>query len=315
MTTKTGRSSPVMPTDEEVERIVLGPDSLVWQRFSDARLFAGAGYALLLQVAHPTVGAGVRDHSTFEQDLWGRFLRTTDYLNLLVYGGREAAAMGRRLREVHRSIKGTNPDGTRYHALEPEAYAWVHATLLDAALRAHELFVGRPERHEIERFYAEYMPLGRLVGVRAEDLPPDLASFQEYFDEMVSERLEHNETVDRVLRSIVERPEPPPFMARAESLWRVLRIAPSRALRLATFGMLPPLLRQRFDVPWTRANRAELRAVAAASRAAGPLLPKSLRVMGPGHLRWRADEIYRGPLGAGGDGVLGAGQEPVAHAA
>jgi uncharacterized protein (DUF2236 family) len=308
-------SSPLMATDAEIEEIVLGPESLVWQRFSDVRLFAGAGYALLIQVAHPTVGAGVRDHSTFEQDPWGRFLRTADYLNLLVYGGREAAAMGHRLRDVHKQIKGTNPDGSSYHALEPEAYLWVHATLLDAALRAHELFVGRLEREEVERYYAEYMPLGRLVGVRAEDLPPDLSAFRDYFDSMMAERLEHNETVDRVLRSITDPPPPPPFIARVEPLWRLLRIAPSRALRLATIGMLPPLLRERFGVEWTRANRAELRAVAAASRAAGPLIPRRLALMGPGYLRWRADEIHRGPLGAGGDGTLGAGQEPVAHAA
>ncbi|MGH2953430.1 MAG: oxygenase MpaB family protein [Solirubrobacterales bacterium] len=307
--------SPVMPSEAEVKEIVLGPNSLVWRRFSDVRLFAGAGYALLLQVAHPTVGSGVRDHSTFEQDPWGRFLRTSDYLNLLVYGGREAAAMGRRLCELHKQIRGTNPDGTSYHALEPEAYAWVHATLLEAALRAHELFVGRLEPHEVDRFYAEYMPLGRLVGVRAGDIPGDWAGFREYFDAMVAERLEHNETVDRVLRSIVEPPAPPPFMARAAPLWRLLRIAPSRALRLATIGMLSPELRERFGVRWTRTNRAELRAVAAASRAAGPLIPRRLQLMGPGYLRWRADEIYKGPLGAGGDGVLGGQQPPVAHAA
>ena len=124
--------TPILPDDDEVEQIVLGPDSLVWQTFGNARLFFGAGYALMLQVAHPTVGSGVRDHSTFEQDPWGRLLRTMDYLYLFVYGGRDAAAMGRRLRHLHKQIKGTNADGSRYHALEPEAYAWVHATLMES---------------------------------------------------------------------------------------------------------------------------------------------------------------------------------------
>ena len=223
--------------------------------------------------------------------------------------------MGRRLREVHKSIKGTNPDDSTYNALEPEAYTWVHATLLDAALRAHELFVGRLAREDVERFYAEYMPLGRLVGVRAEDLPPDLASFQDYFDEMVSEGLEHNETVDRVLRSVTEPAPPPPFITRAEWLWRLLRIAPTRAHRLATIGMLPPILRHRFGITWTRSNGAELRAVAAASRTAGPLMPKRLRVMGPAYLRWRADAIARGPLGADGRHAGEVAPPAVPHAA
>ncbi|MGH2951082.1 MAG: oxygenase MpaB family protein [Solirubrobacterales bacterium] len=308
-------SSSVLPTDAEVDEIVLGPDSLVWQRFSDVRLFAGAGYALLLQVAHPTVGSGVRDHSTFEQDPWGRFLRTTDYLNLLVYGGRDAAAMGRRLRELHKTIRGANPDGSAYHALEPEAYAWVHATLLDAALRAHELFVGTLDADEIERFYSEYMPLGRLVGVRAEDLPADFAAFREYFDSVVAARLEHNETVDRVLRSIVRPGAPPPFLARAEPLWRLLRVPPARALRLASLGMMSPELRRLLGVEWSRANQTELRAIAAASRAVGPLIPRRLRLMGPEYLRWRADEILGGPLGAGGNGVPAADRVRVADAA
>src|SRR5687767_4469128 len=99
---------PLLATEEELDEIILGPDSLVCRLFDDPRLFAASGYALLLQVAHPTVGAGVRDHSTFEQDPWGRLLRTVDYLYLLTYAGREAAAVGRRLREVHKQIKGEN---------------------------------------------------------------------------------------------------------------------------------------------------------------------------------------------------------------
>ena len=55
-------------------------------------------YPLLLQVAHPTVGAGVHDYSDFEQRPWDRLMKTIDYVSLLVYGGRDAAAAGRRLR-------------------------------------------------------------------------------------------------------------------------------------------------------------------------------------------------------------------------
>lgn len=41
---------------------------------------AASGYALLLQVAHPTVGAGVAEHSNYAQDPFGRLIRTLDYL-------------------------------------------------------------------------------------------------------------------------------------------------------------------------------------------------------------------------------------------
>lgn len=250
-------------------------------------------------MAHPTVGAGVRDHSTFEQDPWGRLLRTVDYLTLLVYSGREAAEVGRRLREMHKQIRGSNPDGSRYHALEPEAYAWVHATLLEAGLAAHHRFIGPLSDRELDEFFAEYIPLGRLLGIRPGDLPSDRVGFRDYFDRMVAERLEHNETVDRVLRSLTEPGPPPQLPAAVERLWGLLRVPPAKVLELSTLGLLPPVLRERFGVDWSRTQQTELRALGAAARAVGPLMPRQLKQMGPSYLRWRAEEIARGPLGAG----------------
>jgi uncharacterized protein (DUF2236 family) len=110
---------------------------------SDVRLMAGAGYALMLQVSHPVVGAGVSEHSNFRADPWGRLLRTLDFTTSMVYGGPELAwETGRRVRQMHKHIKGELPNGEPYHSLEPEAYAWVHATLADSIIRSHMRFVG-----------------------------------------------------------------------------------------------------------------------------------------------------------------------------
>src|SRR3989440_12913579 len=84
----------LFPSDEELDQIIVGPDSVSWRRTSDARLYLAMLYPLLLQVAHPTVGAGVRDYSDFERRPWERLLRTIDYVSLLVYG-RGGAARGR----------------------------------------------------------------------------------------------------------------------------------------------------------------------------------------------------------------------------
>jgi uncharacterized protein (DUF2236 family) len=297
---------PLFASDNEIDDIILGPDSLMWQRFGDVRLFFASGYALLLQVAHPTVGAGVRDHSTFEEDPWGRLLRTTDFLNLMVYGGRDAAAMGRRLRDLHKSIRGTNPDGSKYSALEPEAYAWVHATLIDGAIRAHERFIGPLELHEVERFYAEYLPLGRLLGVRDGDLPTTWSGHLAYVEDMIDNRLEDNVTVQKVTKLMSKPGAPPPGLPFAR-LWPLLRMPPARALRISTFGLLPERLRELFGVRWTRFNDGELRALGRVSRSIGPVLPQSLKNIGPWYLQWRAEEIARGPLGPGG-GVEAAEQ-------
>src|SRR5438270_4842868 len=111
----------LMPDPAGWPALVPQPGSLTWARAGDARLLICAGYALLLQVSHPTVGAGVSEHSQFRRDPWGRLLRTLDYSYTMVYGGPPAAAeMGRRIRSFHGQISGRRADGRRYHALEPE---------------------------------------------------------------------------------------------------------------------------------------------------------------------------------------------------
>jgi uncharacterized protein (DUF2236 family) len=288
----------LFPTDDEIDGLLVGPDSLTWQFGSDVRLFLTMLYPLLLQVAHPTVGAGVRDYSDFERRPWNRLFGTLDYLLVLQYGGHDAVAMGRRLRDLHKGFKGAKPDGERYSALEPAAYAWVHATLLDAYVSAHAQF-GRPMSPEqVERFYREYLGLGRLVGVRESDLPADWAGFRGYFDHTLEHELERTESVDRVLRA-VRRVTLPNVPLVPDLFWKALRLPASRALYVCSVGLLPPRLRERLGVQWRPREEREYRMIGAASRRLTPMMPQQLLVSGPAQLRWRGKAIARGPLGAG----------------
>jgi uncharacterized protein (DUF2236 family) len=286
----------LFPTEEEIGGLAVGPESLTWQFGSDLRLFLTMLYPLLLQVAHPTVGAGVRDYSDFEKRPFNRLFGTLDYLLVLQYGRRDAAAMGRRLREIHKGFKGVKPDGEPYYALEPGAYAWVHATLLDAYVSGHA-YCGRPmSRAQIERFYKEYRGLGRFVGVRERDLPADWAGFRNYFDDVVANELEHTESVDRVLRAIngVTIPRLPGFVVRA------LRMPARRLLYVCGIGLLPETLRERCEIEWTRRDEREFRAIGAMSRRLTPVMTRGMLVSGPRQLRWRRKAIARGPLGTAG---------------
>jgi uncharacterized protein (DUF2236 family) len=286
----------LLPSDTQLEEILVGPDSVTWQRASDARLYLVMLYPLLLQVAHPTVGAGVHDYSDFERRPWDRLLRTIDYVSLLVYGGPNAAPAGRRLRELHKGFSGVREDGERYHALEPDAYAWVHATLIQTYVSGHAQF-GTPMRpDQVEQFYAEYRRLGRLIGVRERDLPPSWAGFRAYFDEMVCEALVPTQAVTNVLKTIRGVPAPP--IPVPDLLWRAMRVPAARALWLGGAGLLRPSLRARLGVGWSGADAAQFRALGALSRGLTPVLPKRLKVMGPAQLRWRRRAIARGPLGA-----------------
>ncbi len=288
-----------LPADDELPGLVVGPDSLTWQFGSDVRLSLTMLYPLLLQVAHPTVGAGVRDFSDFEQRPWNRLFGTLDYLLVLQYGGQDAVATGRRLWNLHKAFKGVRPDGARYCALEPGAWAWVHATLLDAYVSGHARF-GRPmRRDQVERFYGEYVGLGRLVGVRDGELPPSWSEFKDYFDHVVCDDLRHTESVDRVLHAVraVVLPELPLV---AEVAWKALRLPVKRAFYVCGVGLLPAVLRRRLGIGWGPREQLEFRAIGVASRSLTPVLPEALKVSGPAQLRWRREAIARGPLGSRG---------------
>ena len=290
-------SAALFPDEAEIERLLVGPESVAWRVSSDARLQLAMLYPLLLQVAHPTVGAGVSDHSDFERRPWDRLLRTVDYVNLLVYGGRDAAAAGRRLRALHKHFRGVRRDGVPYYALEPGAYAWVHATLIETYVAGHARF-GRPmTRAEVERFYLEYRGLGRLIGVREGQLPSDWDGFRRYFEGMIERELERTDAVERVLRSVLHLQRPP--LPVPELIWRAATLPAARALWLGGVGLMPARLRRRLGIGWSVIDEAAFRGLGILSRRLDPVLPETLRVSGPGHLRWRSAEISAGVLGPG----------------
>ena len=287
----------ILPTPEEIPALLPARGSIAWRAAGDLRLMAGAGYALLLQVSHPTVGAGVSEHSDFAADPWGRLLRTLDYVNGTIYGGPELAGeIGRRVRAIHTHIKGVRPDGVRYHALEPEAYAWVHATLAQSIVHSHRWLGSPMKRREEEEFWSQWRLLGRLVGVRDRDLPESWSDFHPYFQRMVAEVLEDTPAVHEVIDTL-GRPATPPVGV-GPNLWKLMRVPMGANAKLVTAGLLGGELRARFGLEWSRGHERRFRAVAAASRATGPFLLGPFREFGPTYLRWRRNALERGDVAA-----------------
>ncbi len=293
-------SAPLFPAGDDLDSVLLGPGSVVWEFASDARLLPGSAYALLLQVAHPTVGAGVRDFSDYAQRPYKRLFRTVDWLTVMVYGGAEAAAAGQRLRDLHKSFRGTREDGKQYYGVEREAYAWVHATLIDSIIRSHRQWARPMTPLQTEQFYSEYRGLGRLVGVREADLPETWSEFQRYFDEMVSDVLVHTSSVDGVLK-VTAAGAVPPIPGVPRSLIKAANIPPARLLSNASTGLLPPVLRERFGLSWTARDRRQFERFGALSRSLTPLMPRRALCMGPAIYKMRRRAIARGPLGPGYD--------------
>ena len=251
-----------------------------WKYFGDFRDVLLAGQVLVLQVAHPVVAAGVRDHSDYTSDPWTRLMRTGASLSIYVYGGAAGARVeAARLRSLHRSFTGVS-EGRRYSALDPLAYAWVHATLVKVPVDAQRFF-GRPlSTVELEEYYAQMCDVGRLLGVRPQDLPDDWAGFTRYYDEMVA-GFAANATIEQLFETIRTVPKPVSWLR--DSWWRPVRDLQARGQLFLIRATLPPVLRERLGLQWTTRDQRRFARFAFAVRVFSTPIPAGLRTA---HMRW-----------------------------
>jgi uncharacterized protein (DUF2236 family) len=208
----------------------------------------GGGPAVLLQVAHPLVAAGVVEHSDYRAGLWGRLLGTMRALYLIVYGTRaEAERAGAGVRAVHERVQGRTrvqlgvfPAGTPYSASDPELMLWVHGTLVEVSLALYCRFVRRLSMDEQERYYREMALVARIFGTPAGVIPRRLGVFRDYFAaQLAASEISVTEPAREVAAVILEAPLPAPLRL----------LAPAH--RLSSAGFLPPRLREEYALGWS----------------------------------------------------------------
>jgi uncharacterized protein (DUF2236 family) len=151
--------------------------------------------ALVMDVAHPLVAAGVEDHSRFRRNPWRRAWSTVDTGLRLVFGSTATArAAARQIYAVHDHINGSLPEtvgpfdgGTDYTAHDATLLLWVWATLVDSAGLAYTRWVRPFNAEEAEAYYTDMVAFARFVGIPAELLPPDRPAFDRYLDTMIAD--------------------------------------------------------------------------------------------------------------------------------
>jgi uncharacterized protein (DUF2236 family) len=289
-----------------------GPDSLVWQRLADDRGLLIGGATLVLQVAEPTVGAGVEQHSNFKAEPWRRLYGTLVSLTTIVYGTTaEACAEVERLRGMHRPIHGVDAQGRRYSALRPAPWAWVHGTLAWSVIRLNEVFRTPFTPDEAEQYWQEWLEVGRLLGVRAGELPDSYAGFLALIDDAARCGLEDNRSVRDVVASVSVIP-PPVWLRLAAPAWRLLVGRPAGSVsRLVTIAALPPALADRLDLRLSEREQRRLDRFVGVVAGLRRVLPPALRP-GPAALliRWRSRRRWDAPAPVGD--FAPAGRGPIA---
>ena len=248
----------------------MSPESIAWRVGAEGALLLGGGRALILQVAHPQVAAGVTQHSNYREAPWRRLFRTIEITTRIVFGDEKSSAeAAARLNRVHRRVRGSDDRGRRYRALDPALLMWVYATLVDSSLLIYNRYVGRLSEGEMAVYYEQMKPVAEAYGIPREARPPDWPAFRDYWDEMLLSGLRITETARDVAESIL-KPDLP-LLARPPALPAV------EAIRLVTIGTLPESLREELGLSWGPLRERLLSASEGTIRHLLPLLPSPLR--------------------------------------
>lgn len=235
----------------------LGPGTMSWTINREPAILMGGGRALLLQVTHPLVAAGVEQHSNYKTDPWSRLFATLDTVFRIVFGTPEqSATAAARLRRRHGVVNGTSPDGKPYDALDPALLLWVWATLTDTSLVIYERCFGPLSTGARDRFVDEQTLLAHACGVPAGDCPSSYREFAAYLTDVIGSTLRPT----TVAVDVAEQLRLPP-------LPRPLRGIAGAPLGLVTAGTLPSPLRDPLGFRWSNRRERALNAFFTATKA------------------------------------------------
>jgi uncharacterized protein (DUF2236 family) len=255
---------------------MLGPDTLTWRYFGDARGLLFVVRAGVLQAMHPAIDAALRQHSDFFENPWNRLLRSSGPILGVIYDHPDKAERTAGwVRDQHKEIKGKDAHGRAYHALSPDAYYWAHATFFESIISVQGHLGNTLSRVDRERLYDESIGWYEMYGLTMRPVPPDYAAFERYWDDMLADGLEATEVAVGTFEGTMKLPAPYPLL---EGLpWMTMRPFVARAPTFVGRGTLPVPAREKLGLSWSRADAIALQAMLAPLRYSWPLVPEPLR--------------------------------------
>ena len=126
----------------------------------------------------------------------------------------KARASLEQVKNVHRRIHGiispaeSVPLETPYDALDVKLLPWVHATLIDSAMMAYDIFVKPFAANEKSKYYDDSKKLACLFEIPEMLVPASLADFDRYMNRMLSGNEISVGSTARALAKEILRPRP-----------------------------------------------------------------------------------------------------------
>jgi uncharacterized protein (DUF2236 family) len=265
-----------MTKETDDRRASLSPATLAVN--GERMAILGWGRAILLQLAHPLVAAGVHEHSRFRGSLVAPVARLHGTIRAMLafsFGSQEQAAQAAAIiNGIHDRVHGRLPHaagpfpaGTLYSAKDPQLLLWVHLTLLDSVTLAYSRFVEPLADEAIGAYCRDSTRSTALLGIAASSVPASRAEL-----EGALLRYQHQLCVTDAARELAQAIVTPPLTGRLPGF---------RLHRLATIGLLPAAVRNDYGLPWSAGDEQALRRWTARLRTYSRRAPAVLR-------RWRA---------------------------
>jgi uncharacterized protein (DUF2236 family) len=224
---------------------LFSPSSVFWRVNREIACGLAGPRAVLMQIAHPLVAAGVAEHSNFREHRLLRLYRTSIAAAAITFGSRGFALRAvRSINKKHQRVHGVLPvdagpfpAGTPYDANDPELKLWVLNTITDSTLRVYESFVAPLSLKERESYYADSLTAAELFGIPSDMVPPTYADFLAYMNRMLeSDAIQVSDQAREIAKALFSR-------------------SPSGRLLLVGsvvgIGLLPERLQQEFGFHWT----------------------------------------------------------------
>ena len=256
-------------------------DSMLRRIHRERAVALSGSRALLMQAAHPLAVFGLLAPPTALEEPYARLARTAETMNTIAFGSRrDADRVTRRVRAMHRRVKGRLPEavgpysaGTSYRADDPGLLLWVLFTLVDSALVFYGRYVRSLSREEQAAFWEDYKVVGRLFGLKQADMPRTLEELDAYRARMLyGEELLVTDWARRRARQIVLAP-PVPLLARPLL----------ETVNFVTVALLPDPIREQYQFSWLPPAVMRKALVSGGAdylkRAVMPILPDRVRLV------------------------------------
>jgi uncharacterized protein (DUF2236 family) len=236
----------------------------------------GWSRAILLQLAHPLIAAGVDDHSSFRSGRLAPLLRlhhTVRAMLALTFGDDRARAEAvSSIRGVHARVggrltvaTGRYPAGTPYSAEDPDLLLWVHATLLESIPLAYQQIVAPLSDADRDAYCLQAADIAVALGATSMSIPRTWDALRHYLDDKYRSG---DIVVGSQARELAHLVLAPPLPAVVKPLAYVNR--------LVTIGLLPPHLRDQYGFDWSAARERRVHRMVNLIRVGRRCLPRPL---------------------------------------